>query len=461
MSKLWLSVLDALKGKEHDYTSGSINQAIFLLSIPMMIEMLGEGLFAIIDAYFLSKVSNAAATTAGIVEVIATLIYSIAIGISIAATATISRRIGEQKPEEAAKAAVQALILSVMIGAALGVLGFVFAEDVLRLMKADEEVIQVGTNYARILFSTNVIIILLFVLNGIFRGAGDAFMAMISLWVANLLNIILDPLLIFGIGPFPELGATGAAVATSIGRGVGVTFQLYILFKGSRVIKIAWRHLQVIPAVFRRIINIASTGFAQYLIASASWIFLARLVAEFGTDVYAGYFYAIRIILFTFLPAWGVSNAVATLVGQNLGAKQPDRAATSVWRAAFYNMIFLLLVSITFSFFAENLISIFTTEPTALEAGILSIRIFCVGYIFFAYGMIIGQAFGGAGDTRTPTIVNLICFWAVEVPLAYFLAKSLGWNLAGVLWAIAISESLLAIIFVILFRRGKWKLIEV
>lgn len=461
MSTFSQTILDALKGKEHDYTSGSINKAIFLLSIPMMIEMFGEGLFAIIDAYFLSKVSNAAATTAGIVEVVATLIYSIAIGISIAATAMVSRRIGEQKPAEAAKAAVQALLLSVVFGAVLGVLGFIFAEDVLRLMKAEEEVIEVGTNYARILFSTNTVILLLFVLNGIFRGAGDAFMAMISLWVANLLNIILDPLLIFGIGPFPELGATGAAVATSIGRGVGVAFQLYILFRGSRVIKIAWQHIQFIPSIFQKMINIASTGFAQYFIASASWIFLARLVAEFGTDVYAGYFYAVRIILFTFLPAWGVSNAVATLVGQNLGAKQPDRAATSVWRAAFYNMLFLLSISIGFFFFAEPLIRIFTDEPKAVEAGILSLRIFSAGYIFFAYGMILGQAFGGAGDTRTPTIVNLICFWAVEIPLAYFLSKSLGWGLSGVLWAIAGSETLLAIIFIFLFRRGKWKLVEV
>ncbi len=461
MSNTWKSIISALKGEEQDYTSGSINKAIFLLSIPMMIEMLGEGLFAIIDAFYLSQISNAAATTAGIVEVVSTLIYSLAIGLSIAATAVISRRIGENEPEKAAEAAIQAIILSIGLGVLIGIVGFLYAEQILRSMGAGEEVIAVGTNYARILFGTNVVIILLFMLNGIFRGAGDAMMAMFSLWVANLLNIILDPLLIFGIGPFPEMGTTGAAVATSIGRGVGVLFQLYILLRGNRVIKIVWRNIKIIPSSIIKLINIASTGFMQYFIASASWIFLSRLVAEFGTDVYAGYFYAIRIILFALLPAWGIANAAATLVGQNLGAKQPERAAISVWRAAYYNMIFLASVALLFFSFAQPIIRSFTDVEAAVNAGVLSLRIICLGYIFYAYGMILSQAFGGAGDTRTPTIVNFICFWMLEIPLAYFLSKFLHWEISGVLWAIAISESLLAIILIFLFRQGRWKLKEV
>ncbi|MEM9885718.1 MAG: MATE family efflux transporter [Bacteroidota bacterium] len=461
MQNFWKRILSAIKGEEQDYTKGSINRAIFLLSIPMMIEMFGEGLFAIIDAYYLGKVSNEAAATAGIVEVVATLIYSLGIGIGIAATALVARRIGEQKPEAASKAAAQTIILSIGVAAILGVLGVVFAEDILRLMKAEEAVITVGTNYTRILLGSNVVIILLFVLNGVFRGAGDAFMAMISLWVANLTNIILDPLFIFGIGPFPEMGTTGAAIATSIGRGLGVAFQLYILFKGKRIIQLSWGYFKLIPDLLRRIVNVASTGSLQFFISSASWIFLARLVAAFGTDVYAGYFFAIRLVIFAILPAWGMANAAATLVGQNLGATQADRAATSVWRAAFFNMAFLFLVQVVFFFAAEDLIHIFTDSTIAIEAGTLTLRIICAGYVFFGIGMVLGQAFGGAGDTRTPTIVNFICFWLIEIPLAYFLSLQMNWGLEGVLWSIAISETFLALIFIVLFRRGKWKTVKV
>lgn len=451
----------ALKGKEFDYTKGSINRSIFLLAIPMMIEMFGEGLFAVIDAYFLGKVSNAAATTAGLVEVVATIIYSLAIGISIAATAMIARRIGEKKPEAAAETATQVILLSVAVSIVLGFLGVYFAEDILRLMGAEEEVVQVGIGYTKILLGFNVVIILLFVLNGIFRGAGDAFIAMNSLWLANLINIGLDPIFIFGWGPIPAMGATGAAVATTVGRSIGVAFQLYILFKGARVLQLHWQHLKVRMQTMRKIVDIASTGSLQFFIGSASWIFLARLVAQFGTDVYAGYFFAIRIVLFALLPAWGMANAAATLIGQNLGAKLPDRAERSVWRVAYINAGFLLAVQVILLIFAKPLVEIFTDSEAAIEAGALSLRILSAGYVFFAIGMTFGQAFGGAGDTRTPTIVNFVCFWLVEIPLAYYLVESADLGIKGVLWSIAISETLLAAVFIVMFRRGKWKEKEV
>lgn len=461
MQNFWNSLLSALKGKEQNYTKGNINRSILLLSIPMMIEMFGEGLFAVIDAYYLGKVSTAAAATAGLVEVVATIIYSLGIGISIAATAIVARRIGEKRTEEAAQATAQIILLSVGSAIILGILGVYFAEDILRLMKAEEEVIAVGVPYAKILLGFNVVIILLFVLNGIFRGTGDAFIAMSSLWLANLINIGLDPVFIFGFGPIPAMGATGAAVATTIGRSVGVAFQLYILWKGSRQLRLYWRHFKLHLPTIKKVMNIASTGSLQFFIASASWIFLARLVADFGTDVYAGYFFAIRLILFALLPAWGMANAAATLVGQNLGAKQSERAASSVWRASIFNALFLFSVQIIFFFAARPLLELFTTSEAAIEAGVTTLRIICAGYLFFGIGMVLGQSFGGAGDTRTPTWVNFICFWLLEIPLAYFLVKTLNWGLEGVLWSIAFSETMLAIVLIFLFRKGKWKTVEV
>jgi putative MATE family efflux protein len=461
MQNIWTSLVDALKGKEFNYTQGGINRAILLLAVPMMIEMFGEGLFAVIDAYFLGKVSNAAATTAGLVEVVATIIYSLSIGISIAATALIARRIGEKDPDAAAETATQIILLSIAVSVVIGILGVYFAEDILRLMGAEEEVVQVGIGYTQILLGFNVVIILLFVLNGIFRGAGDAFIAMSSLWFANLINIALDPIFIFGWGPVPAMGATGATVATTIGRSIGVAFQLYILFKGARTIRLHWAHVKLRMQTMWKIVDIASTGALQFFIGSASWIFLARLVAQFGTDVYAGYFFAIRIVLFALLPAWGMANAAATLIGQNLGAKLPERAAKSVWRVAFINAGFLFVVQIILLLFARPLVEIFTTSEVAIEAGAISLRILSAGYVFFAIGMTFGQAFGGAGDTRTPTIVNFVCFWLIEIPLAYYLVEQANWGIEGVLWSIAISEVLLAIIFIVLFRQGKWKEKEV
>ena len=454
-------ILDAIRGKEKSYTTGSINRAIFLLSVPMILEMVMESLFALIDAFFVSRVSVDAVATIGLTESVVTLVYSVAIGISMAATAMIARRVGEKKPEAAAVAAVQAIGMAVILSIIFGLSGFFFAEDILRLMGATESIIASGSNYTRILFSTNLVIMLLFLLNGIFRGAGDASYAMASLWIANIINIILDPLLIFGIGPFPELGVTGAAVATSIGRGIGVIFQLYLLIFGGGIIKIAARHLKVAWGVVKRLAWVGFTGTLQFLIASASWIVLMRIIAQFGSEAVAGYTIAIRLIIFTILPSWGLANAAATLVGQNLGAGQPERAETSVWRSAFFNMLFLFSVSLIYFLGAPPILGLFNDDPEVLRAGILSIRIISAGYIFFAYGMVLSQAFNGAGDTRTPTIINFFCFWLLEIPLAYLLAVNLEWELAGVCAAIAISETVMAIVCILVFRRGKWKTVEI
>ena len=461
MQKIIRLIIDAIKGKEKNFTSGSINRAIILLSIPMILEMVMESLFALVDAFFVAKVSVDAVATVGLTESVITLVYSVAIGLSMAATAMVARRIGEGDHESAAKAAAQAIMIAVSISVVFSVLGFIFAADILRMMGGDEQLIASGVGYTRILFASNIVIMLLFLLNGIFRGAGDASLAMRSLWLANILNIILDPLFIFGIGPFPELGVMGAAVATTIGRSVGVAYQLYILFNGKSVIKLYLEQFKAQWEIIKKLINVAATGAGQFLIASASWIFLMRIISFFGSEAVAGYTIAIRLIIFTILPSWGLANAAATLVGQNLGAKEPERAEASVWKAAFFNMLFLLSVSIIYFIIAPPLLGMFTNEPAVIEAGIISLRIICAGYIFFAYGMVISQAFNGAGDTRTPTVINFFCFWMLEIPLGYFLAVTLNWELAGVCWAIAISEAIMAITCILIFRKGKWKTVKI
>ncbi|KAA3625972.1 MAG: MATE family efflux transporter [Bacteroidetes bacterium] len=461
MEKALRLISDAIRGKELDFTTGNINRAIVLLAIPMVLEMLMESLFAIVDIYFVSKVSVDAVATVGLTESVSTLVYSIAMGLAMAATAMVSRRVGEKKKEEASHAAVQALLIGIGLSILIGVPAFIFAEDILRFMGATEAVVETGSDYTRILLGANIVIILLFVNNAIFRGAGNANLAMQSLWIANISNIILDPLFIFGIGPFPELGVTGAAVATTIGRGIGVAYQTLLLTRGTGILSPKKSSLFLDWPIIKKLLNVASTGAGQFIIASASWVFLMRIIANFGSETVAGYVIAIRILIFTLLPAWGIANAAATLTGQNLGAGKPERAEKSVWRSAFVNMIFLLTVSIIYFIFSSTLIGFFTDEPRVLEAGILSLRIFCAGYVFFAYGMVVSQSFNGAGDTRTPTVINIICFWLVEIPLAYFLAVNLDWGLAGVCWSAAFSETLLAIIAIIIFRRGKWKNVEI
>ncbi len=461
MKKIFRLIALALSNEEIDYTKGSVNRALVLLAIPMILEMLMESLFAVVDIFFVAQVGVDAVSTIGLTESVITLIYSVGIGMSMAATAMVARRIGEKKPEDAAKAAGQAILMAVTIAVALGVPGFIYADDILRLMGGSEKLIAEGVGYTRIMLGTNIVIILLFLLNGVFRGAGDASLAMVSLWIANGINIVLDPLLILGIGPFPELGVEGAAVATLIGRSIGVSFQLFILFGGSGVIKLRFSHFKIDWGIISRLAKVSATGAGQFLIASASWIFLMRIIALFGSQAIAGYTIGIRLIIFTILPAMGISNAAATLVGQNLGAKQPERAVMSVNRAAIFNMAFLFSVSLIYVIFSYPIVHLFSTEPNVVEASVLTLRILCAGYVIFAYAMVAGSAFNGAGDTFTPTVVNFICFWCIEIPLGYLLAVYFDWQLPGVCWAIVISESLMALILFFLYRQGNWKTVEI
>lgn len=461
MKKYWKLLWVAIRGEEKNFTSGSINRAIFLLSVPMILEMVMEALFAVVDVFFVSRVSVNAVATVGLTESVITVVYAIAIGLSMATTAMVARRIGEGKKDAAAVAAVQAMVITFSFSLIISVLGFFYAEKILYLMGGDDDLVAEGSGYTRIIFAGNFVIMFLFLLNAVFRGAGDASMAMRALWIANGLNIVLDPCLIFGWGPFPELGVAGAAVATNIGRGIGVIFQLFVLFGGSSIIHIERKHLRIVWTVVKRLFEVSLGGMGQYVIASSSWIFLMRIMSEFGEQAVAGYTISIRMLIFTILPAWGMANAAATLVGQNLGASEPQRAELSVWRSAFYTMLFLLLVSIIYIVWAPDLVRIFHEGPLVVKYGTASLRIICLGYIFFAYGMVISQAFNGAGDTRTPTVMNFICFWAIQIPLAYWIGitQELGPN--GVFWAVAISETILAGLCIYLFRKGRWKKIAI
>lgn len=461
MSKIFETLKIAITGKEKNFTSGNINRAIILLSIPMILEMLMEGLFAIVDAYWVGKISTEAMAVVGYTESVITIVYSLAFGMAMAATAMVARRIGEEKHEEAAKVSAQAILISSSVAILAGILGYVFAADILSMMGASEAEISTGLGFTQIIFSTNIVIVSLFVFNGIFRGAGDASSAMWALWISNGLNIILDPIFIFGWGPIPEFGVAGAAIATTLGRGIGVGFQLYILFGGKLDLKLKRAHFTPIFSIIKKFVDIASTGSIQFIIASSSWIFLMKIISQFGTDVVAGYWLAIRIIMFTILPSWGLANAAATLVGQNLGAKKPERAEKSVWLSAIYNVIFLTIVGIILFAFSRPIVGLFVEDIVVIEVSILALRIFAIGYLFFAAGMVLGQAFNGAGDTRTPTYVNFICFWVLQIPMAYLFAIEWEWGPSGVYWTVAISEAVLALILAYLFRKGKWKTVEV
>ncbi len=461
ISSWWNILRLALKGGEANILDGSIDRAIVLLAIPMMLEMIMESLFAVVDIFFVSKIGVNAIAVVGITESMLTIIYSLGIGLSMGATAMVARRVGEKDTKGAAVAGVQALYLAVIVSVLIGIPGIIFSEDLLRLMGASENVIREGSGFTKLMLGFNLIIMLLFLINGIFRGAGDATIAMRTLWLSNGINIILDPMFIFGIGPFPELGVEGAAVATIIGRGSGVCYQVYHLFKGKGLIKIHNENWQFKSDIIIKLIKVSAGGTGQFIIASASWIFLMRIISHFGSTALAGYTIAIRVIIFTLLPAWGISNAAATMVGQNLGAAQPDRAEKSVWRTGLFNMIYMGSVMIIYLIFAESIIRFFTSDELVITYATKCLTTLSLGYLFYAFGMVIIQSFNGAGDTKTPTIINFFVFWTFQIPLAYILSISFSLGPSGAFYAILIAESILTITCFLIFRKGKWKLVKI
>src|SRR6266446_824569 len=455
---IWSAIRESLRGSHRDYTVGPIGRAVILLAIPMVLEMSMESLFVVADIFWVSHLGPEAAATVGLTESLMTLVYALAIGLSIGATATIARRIGEKNPEGAARAAVQAILLALTVAIVIALIGAPLAPKLLAFMGASPSVISQGSTFTRIMMAGNVTVVMLFMINAVFRGAGDAAIAMRVLWLANSINIILGPLLIFGIGPFPKLGIAGAAVATNIGRGTGALYAFSRLVRKGGRFEIKRYHFRLEPAIMARLVRLSATGTFQVFIGMASWIGLVRTISSFGTDVVAGYIVGIRVILFALLPSWGMSNAAATMVGQALGAKKPERAERAVWKAGFYNFIFLGTVGLIFVVFARQIIGLFTNDPAVVPYGVDCLRIVASGFIFYAYGMVLTQSFNGAGDTWTPTILNLFVFWLWELPLAYVLSIVFGFGPRGVFLAITIAFSTLAIVSALFFRRGKWKM---
>jgi len=461
-TSLLSSIREAVVGNTHrDFTEERIGRAIMLLAIPMMLEMMMESLFAVVDMFWVAHLGADSIATIGFTESLLTLIYTVALGLSIATAATVARRIGEKNPEAASETAAQAIILGGIIALAIGISGAIFAPELLALMGATPEVIKVGSGYARAIFGGSGTVMLLFLINAVFRGAGDASLAMRVLWTANLINIALNPLLIFGIGPFPRLGVTGSGIGTTIGRSIGVLLQLWMLTNSWSRVVVHAREFRLRPTVMLKLLRLSLGGMLQYFVGTSSWILLIRMTAPFGSAVIAGYTIMLRIILFALLPSWGMAGAAATLVGQNLGAKKPDRAEAAVWRAGLYNMVVLGLVAILFEIFPRQLVGIFTNDPAVAEVATSALRIISCGYLFYAWGMVAIQAFNGAGDTVTPTLINLFCFWACQLPIAWWLAFHTAMRSNGIFAAIAISQSLIAIIGMLAFRQGKWKLQKV
>ncbi|HUR65570.1 MAG TPA: MATE family efflux transporter [Chitinophagaceae bacterium] len=456
-------IKQSLKGGEYDYTQGSIRAAIVLLAIPMILELSLESVFAVVDIFFVGKLGSNATQTVGLTESVITIVYSLAIGLSTAATAMVARRVGEKDPEAAAHAGMQALIMALFATVIISAAGIIWAPDILRMMGATPEVVKEGTLFTRIMLGGSVVIILLFLINGIFRGAGNAAIAMRSLWLASIINIFLCPALINGWGPLPELGLKGAAIATVIGRGMGVLYQCYFLFWNKKgMINLGKEHFIIDLSVMRSLIKIAWPATFQFVIASGSWIVLAQLVAvEGGTHASAGYQIAIRNVVFFILPAWGLSNAAATLVGQNLGAGQPDRAERSVLLTTKYNAIFMSGVMLLFVFFARPIIDIFTNVPEDLDFGAQALQIIGTGYIFYGIGMVMIQALNGAGDTKTPTWINFFGFWLFQIPFAYLLVKVFKMGVTGAFIAIPVAEGMLAMVALYYFKKGKWKQVKV
>jgi len=452
----WSSVREALKGSHQDYTTGNLNRAILLLAIPMVLEMVLESLFAVTDVFWVGRLGANAVATVGITESMLALVFAIGLGVSMSTTAMVARRIGEKDPEDAAIAGVQAVVVGLAISLALGIPAGIYAPELLRVMGASPEIVASGSGYARIALGGCGAIIMLFLNNAIFRGAGDAAIAMRLLWVSNIINLVLDPCLIFGLGPFPRMGVTGAALATFTGRSIGVLYQFYRLLKGTERIHILARHLRLNVRVMGKLLRVSITGILQFAIANASWIVLVRIISIFGAAAVAGYTIAIRIVVFFILPSWGLSNAAATLVGQNLGAKRPDRAAQSVWQTGFYNMVFLGVIGVFFFAFATPVVKLFVNDPAVVPIAAMALRTFSCGNIGYAYGMVMLQAFNGAGDTLTPTIVNFFGFWVLELPLAWWLAVNMHWRAEGAFLSIVIAECSIAAAGMVLFRRGRW-----
>ena len=457
MKRWWSLFWEAVRGSDRDYTVGPVGPALVMLSVPMVLEMAMESLFAVVDVFFVSRVSGDAVATVGITEAMLTIVYTVALGLGIGATAVVARRIGEKDDEGAAQAAAQSIALGGIVSVAVGVAGALNAERLLLLMGASPSMIDSSLGYTQVMLAGNVTVTLLFLINAIFRGAGDAAIAMRMLWLANGINIVLDPCLIFGIGPFPEMGVTGAAVATNIGRGTAVVAQLWMLGSGRGRVRVMRRHLQLVPAVMWNVCRLSGSGFLQILIDTSSWIGLVRVISTFGSDALAGYTIGIRTVVFAILPAWGLSNAAATMVGQALGAGKPERAEEAVWTAGFYNAVVLGAVGAAFVLFAPQIVAIYTADAGIVPYAIDCLRIVSAGFVLFAYGLVLTQSFNGAGDTWTPTWINLVCFWFWQIPLAWLLAIRLQMGPRGVYIAITVAFSTLAIVSGVIFRKGWWK----
>jgi putative MATE family efflux protein len=454
---LWTSLWEAIRGSHQDYTTGNLNRAILLLAVPMVLEMVLESLFAVVDVFWVGRLGANAVATVGLTESLLSLVFAVGMGLSLSTTAMVARRIGEKDPEDAAVAGVQAIALGLIASIAIGIPCLIYAPQLLRLMGASADIVSSGSGYARIALGGSGAILMLFLNNAIFRGAGDAAIAMRLLWVSNIINLILDPCLIFGLGPFPRLGVTGAALATFTGRSIGVAYQFYRLLRGTERIRILARQIRINLGVLLRLVRVSLTGILQFAIAHTSWIGLVRIVSVFGAAALAGYTIAIRVVVFLILPSWGLSNAAATLVGQNLGAQKPERAEQAVWRTGFYNMLFLGSIGVLFVIIAEPIARLFTHERAVIPLVATCLRIVSCGNIGYAYGMVMLQAFNGAGDTLTPTIINFFGFWLFEIPLAYWLAIPLGLHANGVYVAIVVAEAAIAGASALLFKRGNWK----
>lgn len=458
---IWSSLRDAVMGSHQDFTEGTIGRAIVLLAVPMVLEMCMESLFGVVDVFWVSRLGADAVATVGLTETALTLLFVVAMGLSIGATALVARRIGEKDERAAGSVAAQAIIVGVLISATTAISGYFFAPSLLRIMGGSDNVVRIGSGYTRMILSGSITIFLLFLINAVFRGAGDAAIAMRVLWIANFVNICLNPCLIFGVGPFPHLGVTGSAVGTTIGRGVGVLLQLWVLLSGRGRIAVHLSQWRVDFAVMWRLIRLSLNAMFQYMVQMASWIGMVRIIATFGSAATAAYTVAFKVIIFAILPSWGMSNAAATLVGQNLGAGKPARAEASVWRTGLYNMLFLGTLGLLFIALAPQIISIFTSDPAVTPLAVSALRLFSFGNVSYSYGMVITAAFNGAGDTKTPTGLNLICFWLCQIPLAWVLAFHAHLGPTGVYTSVVLSDSLLAGLGVLLFRRGKWKQVQV